>query len=329
MVAAATHDQQITTSAKVRAQLSAPIEILFSIYYLGKLRERHPDAIEVLRDRAPELAERARAFWPDAPGDFTELVVFAYESGTLFGADAEPFLARLEETAAAQFFIPDFPGEDPDDALTIRRHILELRNDADLRHRYVALLRDVWEVLRPDGEHNVAAGLRAVEEVTQRLERMPWREAVPEWSIAWCTMSEPMLDPAAERGELVIVPMFINEHGKFILSMPGITVLSYVPGERAPDYKIARHTAEAIAARHKVASDPTRLQLLGSLLKKGNTVSDLAGMYDLSQPTVSVHMKQLREAGLVTSERSGAQVLYRALPLKVRELLGDADLLAR
>ncbi len=329
MVAAATHDEQVTTAAKVRVQLSAPTEILFTLYYLGKLRERHPDAKEMLRERAPELAEEARAFWSDAPGDFTELVVFAYESGTLLGPDAEPFLARLEETAASPFVIPDFPGEVPDDALTIRRHILELRNDAGMRSRYVTLIRNVWEVLRPDSEQNLAAGLRAVEEVSRRLEQMPWREAVPEWSIAWCTVSEPLLDPAAERGELVVVPMFINEHGKFILSMPGITVLSYVPGERAPDFKIARHTAEAIAARHKVASDPTRLQLLGSLLKRANTVSELAEMYELSQPTVSVHMKQLREAGLVNAERSGAQVLYRAHPLRVRELLGEADLLAR
>jgi ArsR family transcriptional regulator len=329
MVAVASHDEQVTTAARVRAHLSAPIEILFALYFLGKLGHRHPDARLLLRDADPELADRAMAFWSDAPGDFTEIVVFAHVSGTLFEATALPFLEKLEQTAASSFEIPDLPGEEPEDAAAIRRHILELRNDAQLRRRYVDLLRKAWDVLGSAGKENEATGRRHVDELSARLAAMAWRDAVPEWSIAWCTVSEPLLDPAAEHGELHVVPMFINDRGKFILSMPGMTVLSYVPGEKPPDYKISRHTAESIAGRHKIASDPTRLQILGSLIKRSATVSELADMYDLSQPTVSVHMKQLREAGLVTAERRGAQVMYRTDPVKLRELLGDADLLAR
>jgi DNA-binding transcriptional ArsR family regulator len=152
---------------------------------------------------------------------------------------------------------------------------------------------------------------------------MQWRDALPEWAMAWCNQSEPYLDPAAEAGELVVAPMYINQRGKFILSMPGMTVLSYVPREKPGDSRTARDVAETIAARHKLVSDPTRLQLLGTLVRKGATISELADLYGLSQPTVSVHMKQLRESGLVLTEREGAQVLYRTDANRLRELLGD------
>lgn len=329
MVAASSHDEQVSTLPRVRVQLSAPIEILFALYFLGKLGQRHPDARFFLEEQAPELARRARDFWPDAPGDFTESVVFAWASGTLFGDDSTEFLDRLEATAAADFQVPDFPGEDAEDAATIRRHILELRVDSHRRQNYVALLREVWAVLQPEGERKLMAGQRAATELTSRLASMPWREAIPDWAICWCTISEPLLDPAAERGELVVVPMYITDRGKFIFALPDVTLLGFVPGERPPDFKIARDTAEAIAARHKVVSDPTRLQLLGSLVKRGATVGELADMYELSQPTVSVHMKQLREAGLVRSVRDGAQVMYRTDAARLREILGDADLFAR
>lgn len=324
MVAVASHDERVSATPQVRAALSAPIEILFALYFLGKLGERHPDAPILLKDADPELAARARAFWVDAPGDFTELLVFAYRTGTLFEEDAGPFLATLEAAAASHFEMPDFPGEDPDDEATIHRHILELRSDGGLRQRYVALLREIWAVVEPVGRRNLSEGRRAVVELENRLANLPWREAVPDWAIAWCTMSEPYLDPAVEAGELFVVPMFISPQGKLIFSMPGMTVLAYVPKEKPGDNRTPRELAEGIAARHKVVADPTRLQLLGSLVRRGATVSELAALYDLAQPTVSVHMKQLREAGLVTSDREGAQVIYRTDYERLRELLGDA-----
>ena len=323
MVAVASHDELVTASTRVRAALAAPVEILFALYFVGKFGERHPDARFVLEEKDPALAARAREFWTDASGDFTELIVFAYESATLFRETAKPFLAALESTAASNFPIPDFPGEDPRDAATIRHHILELRADADRRHDYVELMHRVWEVLEPDARANLPEGRRAISELNERLDRMPWRDAVPDWAIAWCTQSEPLLDPAADAGELAITPMYINQRGKFILGMPGMTVLSYVPREKQGDNRTSREVAEAIAARHKLVADPTRLQLLGTLVRRKATVGELADLYGLSQPTVSVHMKQLRESGLVATERDGAQVLYRTDATKLRELLGD------
>ena len=52
-------------------------------------------------------------------------------------------------------------------------------------------------------------------------------------------------------------------------------------------------------------ADPTRLAIFGYLKSGPAAVNDIAEAFSLSQPTVSVHVKRLREAGLVTAKRRG------------------------
>jgi ArsR family transcriptional regulator len=49
-------------------------------------------------------------------------------------------------------------------------------------------------------------------------------------------------------------------------------------------------------------------------------VCDLNAAFDLSQPTISHHLKVLRDAGLVESSRRGTWAYYRLVPAAVREL---------
>jgi DNA-binding transcriptional ArsR family regulator len=65
----------------------------------------------------------------------------------------------------------------------------------------------------------------------------------------------------------------------------------------------------------RVLSDPTRRGLFERLSREGDlTVSALTAGAHVSQPSVSEHLKALRSAGLVTDERHGRQVFYRAQP---------------
>jgi ArsR family transcriptional regulator len=67
----------------------------------------------------------------------------------------------------------------------------------------------------------------------------------------------------------------------------------------------------------KALSDPIRLRLLSLIASyEGGEacVCDLTGPFDVSQPTISHHLKVLREAGLVGSERRGTWVYYWVLP---------------
>jgi ArsR family transcriptional regulator len=53
------------------------------------------------------------------------------------------------------------------------------------------------------------------------------------------------------------------------------------------------------------------------------TVGDIASSFDLAQPTVSNHLKILREAGIVSGTRSGNRLLVEVRTDAVDELLGD------
>lgn len=79
-------------------------------------------------------------------------------------------------------------------------------------------------------------------------------------------------------------------------------------------------TADAaveLAAVFKALSDPVRLRLLSSIASRAGQeacVCDLSEGIDLTQPTISHHLKVLRSAGLLTSERRASWVYYRVVP---------------
>jgi ArsR family transcriptional regulator, arsenate/arsenite/antimonite-responsive transcriptional repressor len=71
--------------------------------------------------------------------------------------------------------------------------------------------------------------------------------------------------------------------------------------------------AELVANLLKALSDPIRLRLMSMIAAADETcVCDLTAPFDVSQPTISHHLKVLREAGLVDCERRGTWVWYRA-----------------
>lgn len=84
-----------------------------------------------------------------------------------------------------------------------------------------------------------------------------------------------------------------------------------------------REGAEQVAAAFKVLGDPARLRLL-SLIAAGEggeaCVCDLTEPLGLSQPTVSHHLKQLYDAGLLEREKRGTWVFYRVIPERLTAL---------
>jgi ArsR family transcriptional regulator len=70
--------------------------------------------------------------------------------------------------------------------------------------------------------------------------------------------------------------------------------------------------AEQTAALLKAIADPVRLRLMSMIAAADETcVCELAGDFDVSQPTISHHLRVLRESGWVDSERRGTWVYYR------------------
>src|SRR6266487_1858635 len=70
---------------------------------------------------------------------------------------------------------------------------------------------------------------------------------------------------------------------------------------------IEREQAERMGFVAKALGDPVRMQLVDVLRKHAGKacVCELVPLFDLSQPTVSHHLKVLRDAGIVASERRG------------------------
>ncbi|HEY3551979.1 MAG TPA: metalloregulator ArsR/SmtB family transcription factor [Gaiellaceae bacterium] len=78
---------------------------------------------------------------------------------------------------------------------------------------------------------------------------------------------------------------------------------------------------ETLAARFRALSDPTRVAIVNRLASVDECcVCDLNAAFELSQPTISHHLKVLRDAGLVESSRRGTWAYYRLVPDAVREL---------
>lgn len=92
------------------------------------------------------------------------------------------------------------------------------------------------------------------------------------------------------------------------------------PMVRAP---LEPEQAARLAGVFKALADPVRLRLLSLITSHSGgeaCVCDLTGEFDVSQPTISHHLKVLREAGLLTSQRRGTWVYYRVQPEALAEL---------
>jgi ArsR family transcriptional regulator, arsenate/arsenite/antimonite-responsive transcriptional repressor len=83
---------------------------------------------------------------------------------------------------------------------------------------------------------------------------------------------------------------------------------------------LAPAEADALAARFKALADPTRVAIVNRLAAAECCVCDLNAAFDLSQPTISHHLRVLRDAGLVESSRRGTWMYYRLVPESVQQL---------
>ncbi|WP_188189158.1 ArsR/SmtB family transcription factor [Nonomuraea sp. SYSU D8015] len=86
---------------------------------------------------------------------------------------------------------------------------------------------------------------------------------------------------------------------------------------------LGEQEAAALARVFKALGDPVRLRIISIVAghEGGEAcVCDLTASFDLGQPTISHHLKVLKEAGLLTSERRASWVYYRLVPDRLAQL---------
>ncbi|MGW4227367.1 ArsR/SmtB family transcription factor [Streptomyces bauhiniae] len=104
------------------------------------------------------------------------------------------------------------------------------------------------------------------------------------------------------------------------MSKQELVVLGQSAGECCPGLLTApldEDQADTLARVFKALGDPVRLRLLSMIASRAGgevCVCDLTPAFELSQPTISHHLKLLKQAGLIDSERRGTWVYYRLLP---------------
>src|SRR5205823_5353269 len=102
-------------------------------------------------------------------------------------------------------------------------------------------------------------------------------------------------------------------------ALPVLQPLCCVPDVEPLD----RRAAEDLAGYFKALADPTRVAIVNRLGAAPELcVCDLTAAFELSQPTISHHLRILREAGLVHSSRRGTWAYYRLVPEALDALRG-------
>jgi DNA-binding transcriptional ArsR family regulator len=106
------------------------------------------------------------------------------------------------------------------------------------------------------------------------------------------------------------------------MSMKSISTLPTICcGPQTPP--LSEPERDDLAARFKALADPTRVAIVNQLSAAGEVcVCNLTETFELSQPTISHHLRILREAGLVESSRRGTWAYYRLVPEAIDALRG-------
>lgn len=317
----------------VRIGPSPVLELVYAVYYLARADadadETLPWARRLLRD-APDLADAAVASTRrDPPGPGMAMFPLALEGGHTHDADPDAFLDALPELAAriVPALIERHADKDPAVAAWLRDP-----PDPAWPTTLQATLRRLWAEIGPTWE---ADGRRAAEAAAEAVraglaEHGDVVRALPEHHFAQFEGLAESLRTAAERGRLCVVPLALAAGGGFHVTTDTATALGFGLRTDHVHERNERRVAEA-AASAKALADPTRLMLLHLVARYPDlsmTVGDLARQLEVSQPTVSGHLKQLRDAGLVTTERRGNRSYPRLQGEAVRGALETlADLL--
>jgi len=266
------------------------------------------------------LAAHAGAFWSDGVDGLPELLVLAARAGALQESEEAALLAGIAAAAAEPSSAPRLASESASARAAIVARLRALAAGPQLRREYLELVAALSETVR---EEWAARGRAAVElAVGQLATELAARSFVDALGIS----------QAAGRAELVRVlarleletPVLVapSARGEGVVVLDLDTVLFVgVPVQR--DLRFSEARAQELARRARALGDPTRLSILDVLGRAPTSVGALAVRFRLAQPTVSNHVRVLREAGLVTDATTGTRRALTLVPGGLAQLLDE------
>jgi ArsR family transcriptional regulator len=285
-----------------------------------RLRDSQPALAGLYRD-VGGLGERVRRFWPDEVSDFGEELVLADAGGVIDSVEIEELLVGIAEAAARGSRELRLASEDESDRAVFLDRLDRLRRSARLRREYVSMLRELWDSLDATWQND---GRRAVEAVTKRykhkLERgQKWFDLVVADSEHLAAHLPGLIERVTPVGSVRIAPSLFSGQG-LLLDLPSGILIGVPAG--GFDWG-ARDQTEQVARRLKALADPTRLAIVYRLGEGSMTVGEIARAFELAQPTVSTHVKILREAGIVSGSRRGNRLEIAVRTQAANELVDE------
>ena len=214
----------------------------------------------------------------------------------------------------------EMPSESAEERAVFLERFRMLRESPELLRSYLELLEEVWAPVDDMWQQ----ALPMIEEAGRHLLAQYERGRSLEILITpGCDILEerlPEIVANVEAGQpLLFVPCLFFGSSMY-LEFPGLVVIGTGVGQGDA---VARARTESVARRLKAVADPTRLAILHSLATAPSSVGELAMLFRLAQPTVSMHVKVLRQSGLVRSERQGGRLRLSADADAVELLLGE------
>jgi DNA-binding transcriptional ArsR family regulator len=286
-----------------------PSAVLELTWILGLLHwHREPTGLEGLLAAAPALREELVEVVGDDQGCLPDTSILAERIGALLTDEADTFLRGLERAARLDGVGLELRSETPEMREATLDRLERLRREPERARRYADLLTRVWNLVRPEWEeHGREAVLLACGEWTDRLRQgAEIVDLFPGKHVVSRSEQQALL---SRRPRAVLSPMHFVKMGGFVVDM---TAYLHVGGPaRLTDVEhLRRKESEQIATRMKVLADGTRVALLRELALTPASVMDLARRFRLAQPTVSNHVRLLRDAGLLESQKDGTRILY-------------------
>jgi DNA-binding transcriptional ArsR family regulator len=309
-------DEPLALPPRAHVRPSAATELSWLVVGCGNRNAVHT--------MAEGLEREADVFWGDGRRMLTEVLVIAQQLGCVTGWDIDPLLqlADAQLDAEAEF---DLGTEPEDERVAVRERLRRLAGDRALRVRYQEYLRAVWadggpllrELGRPTIERAVTRACASLEHGLSPI------ELIPEGHIARRENFLPMTERALRNGTLTLTPCYLAGGHGHIVALPGMLSVAIGTGVTT-DMARQRAAAEGVAHDLKLLSDPTRVLILTELDREPGTVGEIALRVGVAQPTASVHVRQLREAGLLEATRDGNSSSYRVERHKLRATLQSA-----
>jgi DNA-binding transcriptional ArsR family regulator len=306
------------------ASLATDLSWLLSVAARPSMQAKYPKLAEMFHGRE-DLAGRIRDFWTwnDAAEElcFTEMQALVQHGGGTCETEPEAVWRAIESAVATIPLDLHMPSESPEELAIYASRFARLKESPELVRSYIDLLKEVWAPVNDVWQQALPvieeAGRHVVTQYNQNGHSLD-HLLLPGCDILRDRMPEIM--SGLEQGmSLLFVPCLFFGSSMY-LEFPGLVVLGTGVGQGDV---VARARTESVARRLKAVADPTRLAILHSLATAPSTVGELAVLFRIAQPTVSMHVKVLRESGLVSSERIGGRLRLNADAVAVDALLDD------